>query len=574
MTYTLIAMPILYCWSFIVKVHTIPNDDYWKQFFDYVLVKHTTYEKIYALFTSRFNDHLVIIPNIINYLNYLICNGSNIGLFIIDGLIMMLIFFILASWIKRSFDHISWHYLMPLLSISLFAPIIPMTWFRSFSGIYWLTANLLLVSTIECFIRFLESDKKFGWFIALCLCSLFCVVTYSSVLGVFFLILLYFIFNTVVFKQKYLIHYNLIYFSIALVVYIAWIWDYTQRPSHTVMIVVNHSPSLLKIIEYIFMYFGSIFTSDYKVSIIYGVLGMAVYALCTTFIINRGFLKNNYKLLIGILPWHILSTGVLLFALLISKGRYFLRPPSESMFISFARYNNLTVLFWVGLIFMTLVIFNVLSVMPQKRRIFLPVGIATIILCICIPMYINGFEQYQIVLNRYRYADYAGLSLQIGIHDREEFNHASTEYFFKPFQSYENDLKRLSHVPYDKILIPEYRYNAILNTTSIIEDDNNICKGSIQSSKQISATAIKLFGKLGMVASSKKNKKLKYVLIANEQGAIRGGGMVDRLDRTSWIGYAKLPGTDAKREIIYAYARLEDGTLCKLKGSQILDYLP
>ncbi|HMB01775.1 MAG TPA: hypothetical protein VKS21_12375 [Spirochaetota bacterium] len=64
----LALLPPVYILSITGWLHTIPNNDYWHFFFTPVLGAQSLPDILQAFFT-RSNEHLVVIPNIIFYLN-------------------------------------------------------------------------------------------------------------------------------------------------------------------------------------------------------------------------------------------------------------------------------------------------------------------------------------------------------------------------------------------------------------------------------------------------------------------------------------------------------------------------
>jgi len=341
----------------------------------------------------------------------------------------------------------------------------------------------------------------------------------------------------------------------------------------TAQFAIDASFNILRTISYLMMYYGSIFTDNYKIAMLYG--SIAIICYCIIIIINIYLIKNNNQLIKKIIPWFLLSSGTVLFSLLISQTRFFLKPPTNTIFISFGRYNHLTVLFWLGLIIPLIVIISSFNLKPIRKKFLTLFIIISILICICIPLYLNGLQQYKIVKNRYRYSEHANLSLQTEIFDDKELNNVAQRIASpKPLHTYIPYLKKLSHVPYDKILIEEYKYDSILDATLTQSFSNDQCGGSIDSSKQLNKNSVKISGAIDNDKLYKGDMSIKHILIVNDNGHIRGAGLIDTIDKKSWYGYAKLPENSIKEENIFAYARLRNGKLYKFAGMIKLKYFP
>lgn len=385
--YWLSAIPVLYILSYVIKVHSIPNNDYWNLFFLPVLNSSNLLGFIKALFFKVNNEHLILLPRVIFLLNYIISKGDNRYLFLTNIIINLLSFNLLATlFSKEKFFPKKHLWLLWLLtSIMLFSPNMSHNWIRSMSGVMWFLANLFFIASLTYAQRVLAYQKdKQKYFKLLSVFTILAFLTYSSSLVIPPVVIFYLLLNIRSWKDYRKVVFQYLFLSV--LIYLLWFLFWYEKPS----IHPDLTFKFLDNVGFIKVYIGSGFSENLKTAKIYGNIGLILFSLCSAILLYF-FTNNCRRKLLSLLSFFYSFTLYAFINILLTViSRSGDKEIQYIMYIE--RYINISNFFWLGVI---LFIFSFVVLVAENNKTNITSVCLNIFICICfffifLPSYVFG----------------------------------------------------------------------------------------------------------------------------------------------------------------------------------------
>ncbi len=555
-------IPILFILSRIFLIHHIPNNDYWGSLSQLIRNKGAL-----KLFGTQ-NEHIVFVPNIMYYLNFILTKGDNRGLFIINTFLIggALFFAVRLAALHGAFTKHELWLVVPLLSSLFFSPATADDWILSMGGIVWFSADFFLFATLYYVSRAWTNDS-FKYIVIALLLALIGALSYSSGMFIMLAITLLLIPYALILKKRLKLTGG---FTILTITYYLW-WLSRYMPTGDSAPVIHNKLAMLR---FVFTYTGNLFTSDAQHAFKYGVVGVFTFILLALFTSYKGLYRKNGQLFAATVPW----IACMVFALLNMSATSLLRDDPMAL-----RYLNITRTFWCGVFITILLLIKnfELNILKQRWRIFAKTlgGVVFIIVGISyflIPMYREGFHKMDLLITGFQDQRLAALSMQMRLYDKEEI-------YYKISISPEEvigsipQIRPTGHIPFDNYFIPEYEYAKKLPLYRIAQVD---CQGSFDTFSSINNDTARIGG---YIACKHWKNLPKYILIADKANHMRGGAILmpplnrdqSRLEEEApqikWQGFAKPLQNDFH---LIAYAVLPDKTLAIIAKTPLLNEEP
>lgn len=572
----LVAAPMLYILSFLSFLHRIPNNDYWWLFAAF-FPNGSGPDILNGLFT-RSNEHIVILTNVVRLVNFLLTQGDNRGLFVIDFLIMLgILFFVIRIAVARSgFKGREILFIAPLLSLFIFSPAPAHNWILSMSGSAWFLANLFLASSTYVFIKGVESAsfKHMLLAAALALCG---ALTYTTGIFILMAFVVFLVPYSLMFKKG--IRFTVLFLLLAVATYLLWFGTYKTPASHP-----KPATDLTQLIRYVWIYMGNLFAAKHHFGAYRGLYGMAATLLLLSWaglLLYRGIFKRDVELYLRSGPWLIFTAYGLLNMCATAVARYGLG--LETAFAT--RYANITTLFWVGLIMAWLVFIKyragpvaVTFISLKTKRAWYALACVVVIPLLMIPMYLKGVTSVDRFRNEYsRGQELAKLSLQLGLPDTEILKKI-WRWDAKWLVDQVPNMKKIKHVPFDSLHIPVYEYDKPIDPARTIALPEGSVGSEFHTARRLDNDTIRI---QGWACVKGREDPWDYILMVNSELKMRGGALAGYHDeraraflrrndenRAGWEGFARLEPLE--KELV-AYGRMKDGALVKLATITISD---
>lgn len=560
--YWLSVIPVLYILSYVTKVHSILNNDYWDAFFLPVFNSGSCWRFINALF-YRNNEHLTFLPNVVFLINFIISRGNNKFLFLTNILINSLsLIFLTRFFSKERFYPKQYLWIVCLfVSVMFFSPSMSHNWIRSMSGVVWFLANLLFVLTLiyaRKILEFPEDQKKY--FKLISIFTIMAFMTYSTSLAVPVVIIFYLLLNIELRKElrKFFLQYSFL----SILIYIFWFFVWYDKPS-------NHPDLTFRIFynaEFFKVFIGSGFSENLRVVKIYGVVGLLLFSV-SSLILLFTFIKNRKSKLLPVLGFFY---SFILYAfiniLLSSISRSDNRDIYNVLYIN--RYVNISNFFWMGVVlyYFSLILFIVKSYKEEIAQLYINVFLGIFSIFIFLPMYNFGRTGMDSTINIFvGIEEPFKLSMGMKVYDKEVFHafingvHVNyrDEYvdsnedggYYPTFRAIINTPLYKLHYPFN-LKIPGYSYKKRVNKSEIFERSKNtgMVFGAIDNIDRLARNTadiedippekdkLKDYKITGWVCALEE--KVRNMLILDDSDKMWGAGVVfeERLDINALYG--------------------------------------
>lgn len=537
-------IPVLWHLVLVPFIHSIPNNDYWGHFV-IPIVGSSDLGTFMRGFLSFSNEHLIIVSNILNYLNYLLTGGDNRGLYYINIVINLTSVVFLAKLIREGKFFIKKIRIWIILIVSLFffslAPA--HNWILSMSGISWFTSNMFLIITLYFLFKFLNFGKpKYG--LLLIFFSIIASITYSTGIMVYGVVAIFLVAYVFFFKKKW--KFTLLYVLISGSFYLIWFKFLYNKPD----IHPNLQLNLVYLVKYAVAYLGNPFTKNKYVAFGYGLVGLAMLLCITIFILFRTYKNRDKEFFVESFVWLLMPFFSVInsLATAVARSNFGVKTALSS------RYINISLLFWLGLILAGTYILS--KVEFSCDRLVKRLAVVIVIFAIIMPMYILGIKDYVFYFEKFSSTNEALMDLTFELEMNDE---NLTKKFFGLRDTYYLDgVDNLdTHVPFKSSVVPGYEYNDKILDEDITDEariDFDVNESyEIENSEGWSKISGKMntSGCAGYVVLTDTNNEVIGAAIFERD---RFGRRMDNNGCCSWVGYLKLEKND---KIIRIYRRTE-----------------
>jgi hypothetical protein len=351
----------------------------------------------------------------------------------------------------------------------------------------------------------------------------------------------------------------MLYVGLTAVVYFAYFSGYETPGFHPSPVYSRIGDLFL----YVSAYLGGIFTTNFEMAVVIGVVGLAMSA--SMFFILLFLVSHKIRVLV--IPWVLIQGYALGTAIMAAVGRsgFGLDQAVQS------RYATLPALFWIGLFVTTMLLWSFLVTKRLQRQLtFAFMGIAAGFLIVS--MYRVGAERVRTLLNRVSLQSATLLSIQLGIPDEQAIMLSITP----AAPTFLHDIPTLmarGHVPYNKETTLCAEIGRPLDQNSLDLTSRHRIQGHFDFLDTYADNGARVVG-----WAYDPDHQLKCIVLANQEGIIRGLAVpgFSRPDvskvfglpdlRTGWIGYVRVPSKD---ELLTAYVlRDHDDRLIPLQDSR------
>jgi hypothetical protein len=544
-------MPAAYILYLALNSGELPHNDYWSILA--TLYSKNGFSTDIADWLSPHNEHVMSVTYIIYALNIIATHGSNTGLTLATWLFALIQLALLLMLLPRDVWNPSISSIALVLGMTsfVFTPSAAHNWIRGFSGVAWIGANMFVIASIFCLARFFFSGR-WGWAVGSASLAFLASLTYTTALALWPVLTV----GLILVRVRW--RFVLLYVGLTAVVYFAYFSGYKTPGFHPSPVYSKVGDLLL----YVSAYLGGIFTTNFEIAAIIGIVGLAISASMFFILLFR----VSHKIRLMVIPWFLIQGYALGTAIMAAVGRsgFGLDQAMES------RYATLPALFWIGL-FVTATLFWGSLVTNRLRRQFALAftGIAAVFLIVS--MYRVGAERVRVFLSRVPLQSAALLSIQLGIPDEQAIMLSITP-AAPTFLHNVPTLVARGHVPYNKETIPCAEIDRQLDQDLLDYTSQPRIQGYFDFLDAYADNGARVVG-----WAYDPDHQLKCIVLVNQEGIIRGLAVpgFSRPDvaeilglpdlRTGWIGYVRVPSKD---ELLTAYVlRDQDDRLIPLQDS-------
>ena len=554
------SIPVALLLLQLTTLHVIPNDDYWTHFAARTLGAPGILPWFSALF-ERSNAHLVVVPNLLYHMNFLLTGGDNRGLYLLDLLLLGALLFVLVRILRLGGGLERWQYalLVTLAAWMLFSPAAAHTLIVSQSGVAWFSASLFVALSLLGVVRSLRDGSRLAPVLVLG-ATLLALLSYSTALFVLPGVLLFLLVD----RYRYGSRTRLLWAYLGLAMLWSLFWALTSSPEYAKRD-LRPEEALTSAIAF----FGEIAagvglntTADAKATAwSYGLAGATALAAILLSQVRLWMDSRNRSLFVRLGPWLVLCLYGALngLASAATRGVQDFEPTLTS------GYATLAALFWIS----ALIYFVILA---QAR---LPIGVGRAVVVgllvvfaagVCVPAFLNGLDRLAFYAELFsRDTDLVVLAAQVealppDLAKRIVLGESRSATFRKLVST----LKARRHVPYATPLIPEYAYGRPLHD----RPDPPPAAGRAPEARGKGWGVVEVSGKLD---DGLAPEDVAHLLVTNRVGSLRGGAILrdhpseavglfgrSRPSSRLWIGYARPQRGD---DVLVVYARLVEGGL-------------
>lgn len=423
--------------------HDIPNNDYWGHFF-IPFLENGQVLNLDVLFNTS-NEHYIVFPNILYYINILLTGGSNIGLYSINILLNLGIVYFLFNIVKIlwSKDKQLRYLFLIVITFFVFAPISTHNWMQSMSGIAWFSANFFMAVSLYLFFRLKIQESNWKMFLLLLLSSILAFFSYSTGIFVFGSISILFVGYHLIKRTWQGYKYSVIYLITTALFYIWWLFFLYEKPGHHPDI----ERSITGIIKYVMIFLSSLMSENsYEVAVL-SLISFVVIFVSSLYIVFE-IRKNRAEW------YHLFPLGIITFTLVNALASALARAGFGIQMATAARYVNVSLLYWLGVVLILLVAISLLFKNYLKFNVkqhSVSMALVTILLgvSISLPLYVIGVTKYIYLQDRIGFdmGRLYQLSYETGFHDEHLeivfFNNLDVDYItsldghqnFQPFNT-------------------------------------------------------------------------------------------------------------------------------------------